>query len=217
MAMVEAVAIAAAVVAMIYGLIRIAVRPEKDPLALSLQGRMGYVYAAQAVTAMLLMHLFFTMPFLFRLGIKDYWPFIVLAVSLAGVGLAGWLDKKNLKVLGEPILNTATILPAAVALAIWAVDSKADHAMVTLVVGLVYLMISYTHRSLVAGLAGILFGNLALWLFYDKFEGFSFLEHPQLWLIPPAISVLIAAQISKHRISQSQLALIRYILSLIHI
>ena len=207
----EAAAVAVAVIGMIVGLIVIAVRPENDPFALSLQGRMGYVYVSQLVIALLVMHLFFTMPFLFRIGIKDYWPYIVMLICFGGVGLAGLLENKNLKVLGEPVFNMAVFLPLVVAVAIWGIDSKADHALVMLVVGLVYLMISYTHSSMLFGLGAILFGNLALWLFYDKFDGFSFLDHPQLWLIPPAVSVLVAAQLSKARLTSSQLALIRYI------
>jgi hypothetical protein len=36
------------------------------------------------------------------------------------------------------------------------------------------------------------------------------MDHPQLWLIPPAVSVLAAGQILKDRINQPQLAALRY-------
>ena len=207
----EAVAVAVAVIAMTFGLLVIAVRKENDPFALPLQARMGYVYAAQIVSVLLVLHLFFTMPFLFRFGIKEYWPYIVMIGCFAGVGVSKWLEQRELKVISQPIFNSAVILPVLVACAIWIIDSKADHALVTLTVGMAYLMIGYTHRSIRCSAAAILFGNLALWLFYEKFEGFRFLDHPQLWLIPPAISVLIAAQISRNKLTSSQLALIRYV------
>ncbi len=207
----EAIAVAFAVIGMIIGLLVIAVRPENDPFSLSPGGRTTYVYVAQVVAALLVMHLFLTMPFLFRLGIRDYWPYAVMVASFGGVGLASWLGRRDLSVLGNPFFNTAAILPAAVAIGIWLIDSKADHSQVTLTVGLAYLMISYTHRSIACGAAAILFGNLALWLFYDRFDGFGFYEHPQLWLIPPAVSVLIAAQINKNKLTSTQLALIRYV------
>lgn len=207
----EAAAAAFAIIGMVVGLVVAAVRPEKDPFSLSAAGRTAYVYVAQVLIAMLLMHLFFTMPFLFRIGIKDYWPYVVMLVSFGGIGLASWLAKRDLPVLGDPIFNSSVVLPAAVAFAIWFIDSQADHSLVTLTVGLAYLLISYIHRSIWCGAAAILFGNLALWLFYDKFNGFSFFEHPQLWLIPPAVSVLLAAQIYKEKLSSGNLALIRYI------
>ena len=206
----EAVAVSVVVLGMIVGLITISVLPENDPFSLSLEGRMGYVYVAQIVSAMLVAHLYLTMPWLFQIGIKDYWPYIAMAICFGGVGVAQVLEKRNLTVLGQPLFNTAAILPLAVAACIWGVDSKADASLVMLIVGLAYLMISYTHHSILSGAAAIVFGNLALWLFYDKFDGFAFVEHPQLWLIPPALSILIAIQMSKDSFTRGQLALTRY-------
>ena len=207
----EAIAVAAVALGMIAGLIMIAVLPENDPFALSLKGRMGYVYAAQFVGALFVVHLYLTMPFLFRLGIKDYWPYIAMVLCFGGVGVAQLLEKRGLTVLGQPLFQSAAILPVAVAICIWGIDSKADSALVLLTVGFTYLMISYVQQSLLAGAAALLFGNLALWTFYKKFDGFSFIEHPQLWLIPPALSLLVAVQISKTVFSRKQLAFVRYL------
>jgi len=207
----EAIAVTAVVFGMIVGLILIAVLPKNDPFSLSIAGRMGYVYAAQLVAAMMVAHLYLTMPNLFAFGIKDYWPYIAMVLCFGGVGVAQVLEKRQLTVLGQPLFNSAAILPLAVAVCIWGVDSKADVSLVMLTVGLAYLMISYTHRSILSGAAAIIFGNFALWLFYDKFDGFAFVEHPQLWLIPPALSVLVAAQLSRNSLTREQLALVRYI------
>ncbi len=207
----ESLSVAIAVAAMAVGLVVIAVRKRNDPFGLSLRGRMAYVYVAQLVGGLLLVHMYLTMPYLFRLGIKEYWPYIVMLLCFGGIGLSNWLEQRNLTVLGEPLFNTAALVPLAVAYGIWVVDSQADHSVVTLVVGLIYLLICYQHRSTISAVAAILFGNLALWLFYDKFSWLSFYVHPQLWLIPPAVSVLIAAQISKDKWTKSQLALIRYV------
>jgi hypothetical protein len=49
-------------------------------------------------------------------------------------------------------------------------------------------------------------------MFYDeRFPQFSFFEHPQLWLIPPAISVLIAGQLNRKSLTTAQLAMLRYV------
>src|SRR5207237_5981567 len=42
----------------------------------------------------------------------------------------------------------------------------------------------------------------------------SFLANPQIWLIPPALSVLIAAQLNRHRLTPELLTAIRYAASL---
>ena len=207
----DAIAVTFVVLGMIVGLVVIAVRPENDPFALSLEGRKGYVYTAQLVTAMLFLHMFFSMPFLFRIGTKDYWPYIAMVACFGGVALAQFLQQRNLQVLGEPIFNLAVILPLAVAVCIWGVSNKADAALVMLMIGMAYLTVSYLYSSILSGAAGIVFGNLALWLFYGKLDGFDFLDHPQLWLIPPALSTLVAAQISRSAFSAGQLALVRYV------
>ena len=208
----EAVSAAAVTIGMIFGLISIAIRPERDPFSFSLQGRQGYVYLAQLVAAGLVAHLYFSMPWLFQIGIKEYWPYLAMAICFGGVGLAQLLERRKLTVLGQPLFTTAAILPVLTAAGIFAIDSKADGALVLLTVGLAYLLISYTHRSALSGAAAILFGNLALWMFYDeRFPQFSFFEHPQLWLIPPAISVLIAGQLNRNSLTTAQLAMLRYI------
>jgi hypothetical protein len=52
-------------------------------------------------------------------------------------------------------------------------------------------------------------GNGALWaLLYDT--GYHIVAHPQFWLIPPALSALVAAQINRHRLAPEMLAAVRY-------
>ena len=196
---------------MVVGLISIAVRPERDPFALPLSGRQGYVYVAQLVVAGLVAHIYLSMPWLFRFGIKEYWPYIAMAICFGGVGMAHLLEKRRLTVLGQPLFTTAAVLPVVVAAGIFAIDSQADGSLVMLTVGLAYLLISYLNKSILSGAASILFGNLALWMFYGNFPSFSFLAHPQLWLIPPAISVLIAGQFKRKSLNTAQLATLRYI------
>ena len=211
MPMAETVAVAVVVIGMIIGLIVIAVRPKNDPFSLSLTGRMGYVYAAQLVTALLVMHLYLTMPWMFQFGIMEYWPYVAMVICFSGVGIAHLLEKRELTVLGQPLFQTAAILPVVVAACIWAVDSKADTSLVMLTIGMAYLMISFTHQSLLSGAAAVVFGNLALWLFYNKFDGFAFLDHPQLWLIPPALSALVAVQFHRKSLKPEQVTFARYI------
>jgi hypothetical protein len=206
----ESITVAILVAGMIAGLIAIALRPENDPFALSLQGRMGYVYAAEFVCLALIAHLYFSMPGLFQLGIKDYWPYVMMAICFGGVGVAHVLEERKLTVLGQPLFNTAAVLPLIVAFAIFGVGSEANRELVMLTVGMAYLMISYIHKSLLSGAAAVVFGNLALWMFFQRSE-FSFLDHPQLWLIPPAISTLIASQLSSKSLSVKQLSALRYI------
>ena len=134
-----------------------------------------------------------------------------MAIAFGGVGVANVLAKRDLKVLSQPLFNVAAIMPVLVSIAIWTIDSQADASMVLFVAGLAYLMISLSSGSMLAGVAAIVLGNLALWVLYNRYPSFSFANHPQLWLIPPAISVLVAAQLSRDRLNAGQLATVRYL------
>ncbi len=209
---VDAVGVAVAVLGMVVGLITIAIRPQFDPFAMSVQGRTIYVYVAQAVVVLLSFHLYFTMPWLFQYGLAQYWPYLMIGLAFGGVGVAHLLQQRQLLVLAQPLFNTAIVLPILVSIGVFAAgETKADSSLVLLGAGSIYLMLSYTQKSFLSGGMAIVLGNLALWVFYDKFPSFSFVEHPQLWLIPPAVSVLVAGQLFRHQIASSQLALLRYV------
>ena len=62
--------------------------PGRDPLGLSEQGRMAYVYAAEALVGALGAHIRLTMPWLFSGWFLRYWPLLLMGVSFAGVGLS---------------------------------------------------------------------------------------------------------------------------------
>jgi hypothetical protein len=73
-----------------------------------------------------------------------------------------------------------------------------------------YGALAAARRSFVLALFAVLAGNGALWHFLHHQEGYRLLEHPQLWLIPPALSVLVAAYVNRRQLSQPQLTAIRY-------
>jgi hypothetical protein len=78
-----------------------------------------------------------------------------------------------------------------------------------LVAGILYLALSYTRKSWAAMVAAAVSGNGALWALLTNSQ-LSFAANPQLWLIPPALSVLAAAQINRHRLPPAMLTAIRY-------
>lgn len=203
------------VLGMIAGLIVISVLPAHDPLVLPMSGRKAYIYLAQAMLVLLGLHLYLGMPWLLKLGVLKYWPYVALAISFGGIGVSSLLQKRKLEVLSEPLFNTAALVPLLVSIGFWMVRSESDAALTLLASGLIYLTVSLMHRSLIAGALSVVLGNLALWTFYQKMPQFSFFEHPQLWLIPPALSVLAASQLLRERLTPTQLGLIRYVSSFV--
>lgn len=204
------VAITLAGLAMVTSLVRIAVLPKHDPFSLSLDYRTGYVYGAQAILGFTLAYLFLAEPWLFRLGLKDYWPYLAMAVCFAGVGIAQLTGRRNLEVLQRPLFNTAAIAPLLVAGLTWWAAPAADPTAVFLIVGGLYLWIAMDRQSALSGFLSILFGNAAFWLLWQRIEGLDFATHPSLWLIPPALCLLVVSQAYRNQLTAPQRTTLRY-------
>lgn len=207
----QSITVAVAIVLIATGLIAGATLPRLDPLSLSVSGRKIYVYVAQAVVGLLFLHLMITTPELFNERLRVFWPYIILIVSFLAIIVGRLLEKSGLEVVGSPFITTASLIPLGILVAMAIAPNQADLAIVLFVAGLIYMINSVVFQSLLAGCAAAILGNLSLWQFYTKFDGFGFFEHPQLWLIPPSISVIAASQYYKKSIASGQLVFIRYI------
>jgi hypothetical protein len=208
---IQILAVSVVLVGLVVALISLAVLPGRDPLALSEKGRMWYVYGAQVVAGLLFAHIYLARPTLFSGLIGPYWPYVVLVIAFAGVGVSELFERLGWRVLSEPFQRSGAFLPLVPAIGMWVANSESDYALVLFIIGVLYLLLSFAHRSLPAGIAAAVAGNGALWSLLEGTEDLTFSRHPQFWLIPPAVSVLLAAQLNRRRLSETQLAGIRYL------
>ena len=188
-----------------------ALSPKHDPLNLSERGRMKYVYVAELMLALLFLHVRLTMPWLFTGFFEQYWPFVVMAIAYLGVATSESLRRRNVLVLAQPIERTGAFLPLLPVLGFWMLQSKVDYSALLFVVGGVYGLLSILRRSFAFGLLAAIAGNGGLWYLLHRTDNYAFLQHPQLWLIPVALSVLIAAYLNEDDFSEDQMAGIRYL------
>ena len=65
------------------------------------------------------LHVWLTMPWLFKGYLIDYWMLIVMAVAFAGAGLGEWFHRRGLAVLSQPLAHTALLLPLLPAVGFW--------------------------------------------------------------------------------------------------
>ena len=187
-----------------------ALLPGKDPLGLSQRGRESYVYAAQAIFVLLIIHLRITMPFLFGGWLQSIWPLLAVAIGFAGVGMAQWSERRGLSVLANPLFNSGSLLPLLPILSPWIAPSGLDQGITMMMSAVGYGLFGYMRSSPIYTTASILCGNIAFWQILSKNQ-MSFIEHPQLWVIPPALCVFAAGQIFKDRLTTQQLASVRYL------
>ncbi|HBO42472.1 MAG TPA: hypothetical protein DD670_00740, partial [Planctomycetaceae bacterium] len=208
--------VAATLLGLMAGCIWLAVVPGADPMNGTLRRRTIYVYAAELIGAVLGLHLWLTMPELFRLGIiEKYWQFLVMGVAFVGAGLAEWFQRLRLPVLAEPLERTALALPLVPALGFWFLPEGTPAFW--FLASLFYGVLAVGRRSAWMGLAAVVTGNLGLWVLWDRWE-LNFLDRPQLWLIPAALCALVAEYAHHDRLKEAQSAAIRYMaLSVIYV
>jgi hypothetical protein len=189
---------------------------DKDPLSLSDKGRMNYVYVAEVLIVLLFMHIRLSRPEWFSGFFEKYWAIFVVVLSYLGIGLSEFLRRQNLTTLSKPIERTGIFLPLLPVLGFWMVNSQADYyrvdySIVLFTIGVLYGVLSVMRRSFGFGILAALAGNGGLWYALHRTDSFGILQHPQLWFIPFAISVLVAAYLNRDRFNEEQMAGIRYI------
>ena len=192
--------------------------PGKDPLDLPDRTRTLYVYGAEFMLILLFVHIKLCIPDLLNLGIWNrFWPAILMLLAFAGVGLSELFRRQNRPVLAEPLENSAAFLPILPIATYWLLDGTWAHAQyipyasVLLIAAVIYATLAFLRGSFFFGLLAALTGNGALWWMLHHTEKLTFLQHPQLWLIPAALSVLAAAQLNRDRLGETQLKSLRYL------
>ena len=187
-----------------------ALSPRHDPLNLPVKFRGSYIYAAEIVLVLLFMHIRLTMPWLFHGFFQRYWPLVVLAIAYAGVGIAEFFKRRDIQVLAKPIERTGAFLPLLPVIGFWIAQSQVEYSTLLFIVGGLYGLLSILRKSFWFSLAAALAGNGGLWYLLHETSDYHFYQHPQMWLIPAAVSVLIAAHLNRKDFSETQMTGIRY-------
>ena len=224
----ETLIVGAALVGLVAACLSAAIVPGLDRLGLSERGRTVYVYAAELLAVLLFVHFWLTMPELFQWDIiRDWWMLIVMGVAFAGAALSEVFHRRRMPVLSEPLEWTAFGLPVLPAIGFWFVPERFGMLGIAgrspaawLLVGVFYAVSAVigrpAGRAIPSGLAALAL-NMGLWVFWSQ-QGIGILDHPQLWLIPVGLCVLVAEYLNHDRLTPAQSGTIRYLaLGLIYV
>jgi len=187
-------------------------------LGLSDRGRQTYIYILELLVAVLCAHIYCTKPELFQLGlIRRFWLFLVMGIAFGGAGLAELFERRRLPVLSEPLRRTALALPLLPVIGYWLPLKAETTPLLWFIVAAFYGFQAYTQKSGWWTALAVACANVGLWVTWHDWDlGFS--EHPQLWLIPPALVVLVAEYLNHGRLPSQQSTAIRYLaLSVIYV
>ncbi len=192
-----------------------ALLPGRDPLNLSAAQKQWYVYGAEALLLVLFLHVRVTMPFLFHGMFMKYWPLIVLALAFLGIGLSEYFKRRMVHVLAEPLERTGIMLPLLPVIGFWVIPTQVHYSLVMILIGAIYGVLAATRRSFGFGILATLACNGGMWYWLHHANGLGFLNHPQVWLIPPAICMLVASYLNRNHLDDARRTTIRYLCSII--
>ena len=133
---------------------------------------------------------------------------MLMAFALAGMG--EWLARRKLGVLAVPITQTAFLLPVVPAIAYAAAESRVPYAAVLAGAAIYYGLWSVLRRSTPAMLLAMGCFCGMIWALLWEHPSLRLDQHPQLWLIPPAVCMIAAAQLLRRQLSTQQTAVLRY-------
>jgi hypothetical protein len=229
--------VALAMIVLVAWALRAALSPARDYLQLSEQGRTAYVYAAEVLVVLLLMHLRWNVPDYFEKYLGQFWVFAVMAVAFLGVGVSELCQRRGLHILGGPLQQTAMFLPLLPLVAFLIrpfkdplaefasghtglspllryldrlPDDYRSHAAVWFLMGLLYLVVALSKRSSNLALTAAVLANFGLWVLLGHQSHLAFMAHPQLWLIPIGLIILAAEIINRARLLPAQALALRY-------
>jgi hypothetical protein len=237
-------AVLVALVLLVAAALRLALSRRPDPLGLGERGRMGYVYLAEVLLVLVFVHVRLNVPEVFTGWLARYWTLLVMGIAFIGVSIGEVLERRGLRVLAVPLQRTGLLLPLIPLLAFWARPPAAllemahdsapglvpfltylknlpwdfdRYALLWFLDAGLFLMLGLSRRSRGWVLAAALAGNFGLWAILMH-SGVAFLSHPQAWLIPLALILLVAEHVNREGLSAEVASALRYLgISLIYV
>ncbi|MCA9254284.1 MAG: hypothetical protein KDA33_01545 [Phycisphaerales bacterium] len=191
-------------VVFVVGLIVAAMRESFDPWQAPIAFRSAHVYGAEVLAAMLGVHIRATAPWLFTGFLTQYWPVIVMGLAFLAMTASELLERRHVATISNPLGRTGLFLPALALLEFFLATSSVHYAIVLIAAGTFYAVVAALRRSTGFGLVASFLFTGALWYWLHQTESLDITRHPQLWIIPPAIAVLVAGYLSRDRLSEGQ-------------
>lgn len=167
-----------------------------------------YIWYAETVFAILVCHIYITMPFLFGHGFfEKYGIFAVLTIAFAGTLMSEVFQRMRLDVLCKPLSDTAYVMPMFMAIVQWFMGQNTATAWCC--ISIYYLFVAMTQRKTAAWFLTTVSFLFAFWTALHQWN-IQFMGHIQVWMIPPAIAALIAQWFERNQLTQLQNTAIRW-------
>ena len=193
----------------------------RSTIRISDQQRTYLILATQAFGFLTWLHIFLCKPNWAFTGIREHWPYVVMALSFLSVGLTEFSRRRGDAVMAATIRKTSLYLPLIPMLGLWlSATTQGDtilanminshYEILLMIAAAYYFAVGTMWKAPLPRVAGVILGNAAWWFVLVQLPGWGFLIHPQLWLIPPAACILIMTHLYRDRIDPQVASGIRY-------
>jgi hypothetical protein len=190
-------------------------------LQLSDNSRRGLIVAAQALGGLTYAHKFFCRQPWATFGMAPHWPYVVFALAMLSVGVVYWSRRKGDELMASTLQHTSLFLPLVPLIGFWAkggpldgdwnmFGEKVGYQTVLMLFGFYYLAVSSFIRKSETRVFSFVLGVGALWLHLADNIGWGFLSHPQAWMLPPAVGLLILTHLERQRLEPAVASGLRY-------
>ncbi|NBR06318.1 MAG: hypothetical protein EBT92_11150 [Planctomycetes bacterium] len=192
-----------------------------------------YTWGILVVLLSLFLHSRLCRPEWFGGFLGQYWSLGALVLSFMAAGLSELFFRRNKQAIALPIMLCGVLIPLAPQLSFWFKQyliaypeqfffmkslaesvlrlpgDFASHAFLWFLAALVWGWVAMQRNSfflMLASCLGMVGGFWSLW----ASQGFSVFQHPQMWLVPPAIFVLILENSLRSKLHKNLSQFLRY-------
>lgn len=200
-------------------LLQFAVRPFGSDAAATIPHRKAAVWAAEGAIVLLAAACYFHFPELFSGLLAPWWPLIVFGIAMASAGLGQWLRRVDQSIVGDPLHQSGLVLPLIPLLAAgwyrpeslaWSWSDWDRYALLLLTAAGLYGLAGWMQHSRPLRSFAALLAVLGFWSFLHSQPGLRFFAHPQFWLLPPALAVLVYVELQRQRLEAKVVVAARY-------
>ncbi len=200
--------------------LQFAVRPHASDMRASVGLRKAAVFASEAALALLCIACYFHFPDLFAGVLVNWWPIVVFAIAMLSAGLGGWLQRLNQSIVADPIQQSSLLLPIIPLAGVWLFQPhSADviwhdwgrYALLLLTAAGLYGLHGWSRNSVGLRALSAILALFSFWSFLHSQPNLGFFQHPQFWLLPPALAALLFVEFNRPRLDEAVVVGTRYI------
>jgi hypothetical protein len=199
--------------------IQLALRPIGLDGAASLKARQAMVFGIELGLSLFAWATYQCFPELFAGVVAQWWPLIVYGIAMLSAGVGHWATIRRHEVLADPVRRSSLLLPLIPLLGVWMPFARHmevqwhawdSYALILLSGAAVYALHGWLKPSVKVNAVACLLMLLSFWALLHSRPGLHFVDHPQFWIVPPALVTLIFVEANRRRLDPGLVTAVRY-------